>query len=289
MYVRCRPHPFLAGHVDYYWFASEAQTDERVQIVPSGTLEIVINLHGNETRIYDRFDPTRIERYSGAVVSGAQSRYFVIEVPAHAATVGIHFRPGGASAVLGVPPGTLTDEHANLETIWGARAVELRERLCAAGNVAQRFQILDGELLRRLSPTAKPRDEVQYAIRSLLGKSVRVERVADDVDLSHRRLIEIFAAEVGVKPKVFGRIGRFQRALSLAKRDPMVDWPQLALNCGYFDQAHLIREFVSLAGLAPTELLKRSAAVEGHHAALAGQRGSNLSKTRATRAATFGR
>jgi AraC-like DNA-binding protein len=113
---------------------------------------------------------------------------------------------------------------------------------------------------------------VQFALRQLLKTNARVERVAADVDLSHRRLIEIFAAEVGVSPKVFNRVGRFQRALNLAKQGESADWTQLALMCGYFDQSHLIREFGSLSGLSPTELLERSAAMEGHHAALAARR-----------------
>ena len=287
MYLRRRPHPSLARHIDYYWFASGAPTQAKVQIVPSGTLEIVFNLEGDETRICDRADPMRIARYSGAVVSGAQSSYFVIDVQPRASIIGVHFRPGGASALLGVPPGALTDEHANLEAIWGMRASELRERLCAARDVAWSFRILDSALRRRLSSTARPRGEVSFALRALMRTNARVERVAKDVELSHRRLIEIFAAEVGVAPKVFGRIGRFQRALTLAKREARLDWPQLALSCGYFDQPHLIREFVSLSGLAPTELLQRSAAVEGHHAALRSPLGSNLSNTRAGNAATL--
>lgn len=287
MYVRRRPHPSLAGHVDYYWYASDAPTPERVQIVPSGTLEVVINLREDETRICDRPDPTRLTHYSGAVVSGAQSRYFVIDVKAHASIIGIHFKPGGAFPLLGVPPGALTDEHANLEAIWGARARELRECLCAANDADQRFAILDADLLRRIDTAARPREEVRFALRRLFRTNARVERVAAEVELSHRRLIELFAAQVGVAPKVFGRIGRFQRAFSLAKNEVTLDWPQIALRCGYFDQPHLIREFVSLSGLSPMELLQRSAVMEGHHAALAGRRGSNLSNTRAESLATL--
>ena len=287
MYLRRWPHPSLAAHVDYYWHASDAPTHEKVQIVPSGTLEIVVNLRENEIRICDRSDLDKIALYSGAVVSGVQSRFCVIDVQARASIIGVHFRPGGAFALLGVPPGALTNEHANLETIWGARAIELRERLCSAGDVSERFRILDSELRRRLSSAAQLRAEVTFALGILLRTNARVERVAEDVELSHRRLIEIFAAEVGVAPKVFGRIGRFQRAVRMAKREGNLDWSQLALSCGYFDQPHLIREFVTLSGLSPTELLERSAVVEGHHAALA--RGSNLSNTRAKSVATLGR
>src|SRR5712671_3001174 len=96
MYLRRRPHPSLAGHVDYYWSVSAAPATARVQIVPSGTLDVVVNLHDDEIRICDRDDPARLAHYSGAVISGAQSRYFVVDMRAHAAIVGVHFTPGGA-------------------------------------------------------------------------------------------------------------------------------------------------------------------------------------------------
>lgn len=273
MYFRSRPHPALADHVNYYWHVSDAPKQERVHIVPSGTLEIVVNLHDDEIRIHDPSDPTRLTRYSGAVVSGAQGRYFVIDVPAHASIVGVHFRPGGAYAFLDGSAGTLSDAHANLQAIWGARANEVREHLAAVNDPQARFRILDDELLRRLQSAARPREEVRFALRRLITSNARVERVAADIDLSHRRLIDIFATEVGVTPKVFSRVRRFQRALTLAKQGAPPDWTQLALRCGYYDQPHLIRDFVSLSGLPPKELLRRSAGMQGHHAVLAGQRG----------------
>jgi AraC-like DNA-binding protein len=271
MYFRRSPHQSLAAHVDYYWYASDAPRPERVHVVPSGTLEIVFNLRDNEFRISDPSDPAKFVCHSGAVVSGAQARYFAIEVPAHASTIGVHFRPGGAFALLGVPPGALTDEHANLDAVWGVRATEIHERLCSARNLEARFRILDRALTERLA--TQPRDEVMFALARLLRTNARVDRVASEVDLSHRRFIEVFSAEVGVGPKIFSRVGRFQRALALAQREPSPQWSELALQCGYSDQPHLIREFVSLAGLAPRDLLERSAAVEGHHAALAAERG----------------
>src|SRR5262245_9390369 len=131
MYLRRQPHPSLAGLVNYYWFASDAPRPERVHVMPSGTLEIVFNLRDNEFRISDPSDPAKFVSHSGAVVSGAQARYFTIDVPARSSAIGVHFRPGGAFALLGVPPGALSDEHANLDAVWGMRATELHERLCS--------------------------------------------------------------------------------------------------------------------------------------------------------------
>jgi AraC-like DNA-binding protein len=267
-----RPHPSLAAYVDYYWRLSDAPKHDREHVAPSGTLEIVFNLHEDAIWILDPSDPERVARYSGAVVSGAHRGYFVIDTRAHAAIIGVHFRPGGAAPLLGVPPALLADRHADLEAIWGARAAELRDRLCAAGDVDEQFRILDGALMRRLDSEVRPRADVQVAMRRLVRANVQVGDVAAELAMSRRRLIEIFAAEVGVTPKVFSRIRRFKRAAALAKRSASPDWAQLAQACGYADQSHLVREFVSLSGLSPTALLRCSAGVKAHHAAAAGPR-----------------
>jgi AraC-like DNA-binding protein len=87
--------------------------------------------------------------------------------------------------------------------------------------------------------------------------------------LSHRRLIQVFTAEVGMTPKLFGRIQRFQRALHAAQAVDAPDWAGLALGGKYCDQAHLIRDFVAFSGLSPTELSRRgSVAVKANHVAV---------------------
>jgi AraC-like DNA-binding protein len=267
-----RPSPPLEDYVGYYWYLSDFPGHEREHIVPSGTLEIVFNLLEDEIRVYDPSDSRRFTRYRGALVSGAYRSHFVIDTRAHGAIFGIHFKAGGASALLGVPPGSLADSHVNLEAIWGACAAELRERLCAARDLPDRCRILDGALMRRLGSAVRQREEVKFALRRLRRADARIGEVAAEVDLSHRRLIELFTEEVGVTPKVFSRVQRFQRTLTLARQSgASPDWAQTALACGYFDQSHLVREFVALSGLSPTELVRSRADVKDNHAAVDGR------------------
>ena len=95
---------------------------------------------------------------------------------------------------------------------------------------------------------------------------MRVRDVARRVGLSQRRFIRVFAAEVGLTPKLYGRVRRFQRALALVRGVPAPDWAQLAVECGYFDQSHLIRDFRAFAGLTPEEYLRhRSEQVLHNH------------------------
>lgn len=275
------PAPPLSDHVEYLWSLSDAPTHDRERIVPSGTLELVINLNEDELRIYDPVAPERSRRFSGAVVSGAYRGFFVIDTREHASVIGAHFKPGGALPFLGLPPGALCDTHVDLEALWGARARRLRERLCSAHTVPLRFLILEEALLaaRRVRQC---REAVRFAI-DRLGGGQSVGDVASELGLSRRRFIEVFTADVGMTPKVFGRVQRFQRALSLVREISPPDWSRLALECGYFDQSHMIRDFVAFSGFPPAELVRReSDDVKDHHIALPRTEGSNSSNTRAS-------
>src|SRR5690349_10663685 len=95
--------PPLDAYIDRLWLLSDSPSHAHERVVPSGTLELVINLVEDEIRIYDPLDSTQVKRYSGAVVSGAFSRFFGVDTREHASILGVHFKPGGALPFLGVP------------------------------------------------------------------------------------------------------------------------------------------------------------------------------------------
>ena len=98
----------------------------------------------------------------------------------------------------------------------------------------------------------------------------RVRDVARRVGLSQRRFIQVFAAEVGMTPKLYSRVQRFQRARALARKTAP-DWAGIAADCGYFDQSHLIRDFLAFSGLSPADYLRqRSERVLPNHLPAAG-------------------
>jgi AraC-like DNA-binding protein len=232
------------------------------RVVPTGTLELAVSLAEDRGRIYD--SAGREQRLSGvAAVSGAYRRPFSFDTREKASLVGVHFRSGCAGVVLGVPPGELTDRHVDLEALWGRRARELHERLCAATTTDQRFAILEAELASRLDGR-HVHPVVTRALDVLAQPQVRVGDIAKSAGFSPRRLIELFTAHVGLTPKRFGRIVRFQRATALA-RSAALDWTRVAHECGYYDQAHLIRDFRELADLTPSDLMRASAHPQERH------------------------
>lgn len=255
-----KPKPPLSKFVDNLWQYKGYEPEQKTgRILPTGTLELVINLRKNELLFYDAERRENCSRFSGAIVSGAHGRGLVPDTSEEPCIVGVHFKPGGAFPFLGLPANDLADTHVDLETLWGGSADRLRERLCEAGTSAERFQLLQEALLNRLCYGVEQHYAVSAALeifwKNQAGLTVR--DAAKYLGLSQRRFIQVFKTEVGMTPKLFSRIQRFQQTRTLIQQDPSPNWAALAVDLGYFDQSHLIREFLEFSGLSPTDYLYR--------------------------------
>lgn len=271
-YVCWTPSRPLSDFVERLWLFSDAPGHLKERIVPSGTIELVINLHENELRIYDLLGH-RCRRLSGAVVSGAYRQSFVIDTQEHASIIGVHFKPGGAFSFLGVEASELADIHVDLEALWGGSSIELRERLCVAKTPAERFSLLEKALAAHLFRPLERHYAVRFALDTFgrADPDLAVRDVARDAGLSQRRFIQLFAREVGMSPKLFCRVRRFQQALETVRQAAVPDWARLAVDCGYYDQSHLIHDFRFFANLCPTEYTRqRSERVMQNHLPLVG-------------------
>jgi AraC-like DNA-binding protein len=274
------PRAPLCEFVSDFWLYENYEGEhQRELILPSGTFEIVFNLQEDELRIYSPAGPRHCRRFAGAVVSGPYSGSFMSDAAEERAILGVHFRPGGAAAILGIPASKFRDLHVDLSAVWGPAASTLRERLCALKEPADRFSLLEQVFMQRLAANPNGHGAVRVALDVLMRThgQAKTRDIARAVDLSQRRFIELFASEVGLTPKLFGRIRRFQHAADTAQGKNRTEWAQLAIECGYFDQSHLIRDFVAFAGVSPDDYRRRLEQLDRagihtkrHHLPLAG-------------------
>ena len=273
------PAPPLSDFIEDFWlYEGYTPRHLRERILPSGTVELVINLRDDELRIYDRVRRGVCERFSGAIVSGTYDRFFVIDTAEEASLLGVHFRTGGAFPFFGLPVSELVNTHVDLEMLWGRSGRELRERLCNATRPTDKFRVLEATLSARLAGASMHGDALQFALETLSREAVTtVHDVTQRVGLSHRRFIEVFKADVGLTPKLFQRVKRFQRVVAHIQRAPAPEWSRLAVDCGFFDQSHLIRDFVEFSGFSPAdfadhlhELQRRGVHLKRHHLPLTG-------------------
>jgi AraC-like DNA-binding protein len=256
-HVTIAPPGPLAEFIGRFWYSSDAPPHQKVRVVPNGTMELVFNLEEDELGIYDTEQPGSYKSFSGAFFSGAYARPLFVDTREH--VIGVHFKPGGAFRFLGIPASELTDIHVDLDTLWGRSSQELREQLCAAANPARRFRVLEKALVARLENTLEEHRAVRAALDIFERDAgeARTRDLAGQLGLSQRHFIKVFSSQVGVTPKLFGRVQRFQRAADLTRRSSTPHWADIAAACGYFDQSHLIHDFQTFSGLSPTEFYRQ--------------------------------
>jgi AraC-like DNA-binding protein len=252
IYRHYTPRAPLSDYVELLWlFEQPAPSHASERVLPTGTTELVINLGGGD-RSFD------------AVVAGPHSRYFTLETTRPSTVVGAHFKPGGVFAFLGLPVDELHNRHVPLEALWGGRVGELRERLLAIDGPEARLLFLERLLLGQLDHERTSHAAVGHALSAFRTGRRRIGDVVDETGLSARRFIRLFGDEVGLTPKAFCRIRRFQRAVERLHGATVVDWADTAIACGYYDQAHMIHDFRAFAGLNPTAYLARRAVHMNH-------------------------
>jgi len=250
-----KPRPPLSEFVDSFWFwKTDDPSHAKARRLPTGCMEFVINLGEDPLRVYDARDIGDFQQFSGALICGAHSRSSISN--SSQAAIGVHFKPGGAFPFLDSAASELRDLHVSLDAVWGRAAGQMRERLLEAQTPQAMFGILERALLTNAFRPLARRPAVAAALEGLASApQKKVSEIGKQTGLSQRRFIQLFSEEVGLTPKIFSRIQRFQTALRLVGQAGAVNWADIASACGYFDQAHFIHDFQAFCGLNPSVYL----------------------------------
>ncbi|HET9281640.1 MAG TPA: helix-turn-helix transcriptional regulator [Candidatus Angelobacter sp.] len=250
------PQPPLSNFVDLFWFYDSYSPGphRKERLMPTGSVELVINLKDNEERIYDRENLDKYTRLPGALLCGPHSSFFVIDTAQQASVIGVHFKPGGAFPFFKMPAGELHNLHISLEDLWGHEAGLLRERLLEAPTPQKKLQVLEARLLEQAFKPLERHRAVDCALGLFrnIHTAPAMAELADEIGISSRRFIELFSNEVGLTPKLFARVRRFQQVLQQIRTGEDFSWVDIAAGCGYFDQAHFIHDFKEFSGINPT-------------------------------------
>jgi AraC-like DNA-binding protein len=243
------PVPALRPFVKRLWASDGRESRSpgaREHILPTGLMHVAVRLSPEPIALWDGSERRELGH---AVIGGARSGYCVKDVSAPSVAVGAQLNPGAASLLFGSPADELAERHTPLDDVWGAEAGVLRDRLGEEASLARRLDILEAVLLARLPRVRGVHPAVAEALSTIADRPIAylVERSG----YSHRAFIDLFRRSVGLPPKVFARVARFQRVADrLAHRRP-ASLADAALEAGYSDQAHLSREFAALAGVSP--------------------------------------
>jgi AraC-like DNA-binding protein len=268
---------YVAGYTGY---RQRGLPPARHRGLPSPYLTLIFTLDEPLT-IEAHPDPGQPPGEFSTLLGGLHSVPALITHAGAQSGIQVALRPLGARALLGLPAGELAELDLPAEAVLGGVCAELRDRVRAAAGWPERFAVLDEILLRRAGlrraglrsaglrsaglgwagPSLGVAPEVSWAWRQLLreGGALRVSELAAGTGWSGRHLTSRFRAEIGLTPKAAARVIRFDRARKRLVRKLTTGGDyllaDLAADCGYFDQAHLAREFRALAGCPPSQWL----------------------------------
>ncbi|WP_328442034.1 helix-turn-helix transcriptional regulator [Streptomyces sp. NBC_00444] len=224
--------------------------------LPSRHMTFVVSI-GDDIDVVAQTDPAQSPRRYGCVLSGLQASAALISHGGDQEGVAVELTPLGSRALFGMPPGELWNVSVELADVVGAVGRELWELLQDTAGWEERFAVCDA-VLGRLAGDGGPAPELRFAWEAVVasGGEVSVRDLADETGWSRQHLARRFRGEFGLTPKLAARVVRFERARQMLRLSPpFVSIAQVAAVCGYYDQAHLNRDFAALAGCTPTELL----------------------------------
>ncbi len=257
--IRRAPGPALRPFVKVLW-ASDATDDAartgiaRERVLPTGGMHVVLRI-SEPLRIFDGPEDAIGRVVGPAIIGGARSSAYVRDISRAAISVGAQLHPGVSSMVLGVPAGELSERHTSLEDVWGPAAREALERVAEASTAERRLELFEAILTARLPRVRSVHPAVAAALaRYASAPDVEVREVAREAGYSDRRFLDVFRDAIGLTPKVYSRVLRFQHALARL-RSPRARAIEVALDAGYSDQPHFNREFRAIAGVSPGRYL----------------------------------
>ena len=243
VYRELPPGPLLAPWVECYWSIRAADAPGIPnRVLPDGCADLIVGLAG----------------LPGPAAVGTMRTAAVYPLAGPVDLFGIRFRPGGGLPFLGASLGELTDRRVPLGDLWGSSAGALAD-VMEQGSLRARASHAEQVLVARLAAARHRDDELgrhAVALFRLARGGVGVRETAAALGVGERRLERAFARAVGVGPKALARVLRFRRVVRAIQRAGAtgvpVRWVALALEAGYADQPHFVREFRALAGVTPS-------------------------------------
>jgi len=239
VYREYHPSLSLSPYISCYWtlHSACANPDFLYHAVPDACVDIFINF----------------ARYDHCLLVGIASKAVSAPVDAGCDYFGVRFLPGQIGAFFLLPAAEIHDRAIDFRDLAGGEFAETEKRLIAARSLSERILLIESFLFRRLAGRFCPCDDrFQKTLVNIYthGGMKSVKELSDDASLSTRQLDRLFSTNLGLRPKMFSRIIRFQNTLRFILSSPR-RLTDAALDCGYYDQSHFINEFARIYGKKP--------------------------------------
>lgn len=253
------PDPSLDPHIELIFHYKDFVPDHSVErVVPTGHLFLIFELDGIPRKTFYNETRKPKETFTKAWISGMQTGCITISAHEQSEMFVIQFKPAGAYPFLHIPVSKLNDKILQAEEIVGEEILTLREHLLSKETSDEKFELADEWLKTRFDETKEPPNELLMALSGLQQEPVsHLSRIVEEYPNTQKHLIDQFKRYVGLTPKIYQRILRFNEILQKIRDKEQVTWAEIAYRCNYSDQSHFIKEFSHFSGFSPQEFIDR--------------------------------
>jgi AraC-like DNA-binding protein len=258
LYLERTLAPPLSEFVRVLWYArGQTVAHSRERVLPTGRVQVILNLARDF--LLDCPEGEADRRMPPALVIGARSAYEIVDTSDMADLIGVVFEPGGFGLFAADAVDLFSNRSVDLEAIWGSPVRSLRDRMRELPTPELKLRCLEHFLgewiaprLTRHGPLRPP--EVTFALQAFERTPgfATVRDVAKQTGWSERRFSQAFRESIGLSPKVWCRVQRFQRAVQQLHAGGEVRWAELVIDCGFYDQSHFANEFKAFSGIDAT-------------------------------------
>ncbi len=245
------PSAWLAPYVKHYWFMTTHNAEQASQrIIPTGMICLIFH-RGART-----FSSSENRQQPQAFVGGLGNAYADLSYFGRVNMISVEFKPAGAKAFFNIPMIELKGQSVSINDLSDLQLTELEDRLADTTDPRSCVFLIEQFLHKRFyRQAAYNLKRINAVMQSIYNGQQRIDLLAQTACLGYKQFKRVFAEYVGANPKDYLRVVRFQRALYVLQTRKVTNLTQLTYECGFYDQAHLIKEFKQFSGYTPTEYL----------------------------------
>ncbi len=249
----------LSGDIESIFHFKGFMPDHSIErVVPTGHLFLLFELDGMTRHTFDNNTLEPHATYQEAWLSGMHRHYISISAHQDSEMFVVQFKANGAHPFLHQSVEQFNETIVAAESVFGDSVLHLRQQLLTADTPADKFQLAEKWLLARYDESKAAPVELVSLVQQLQTEPVvKYQDIIDQYPNTQKHLIDQFKKYIGLTPKYYQRILRFNDILSTIQQQQLINWPDVALQCGYSDQSHFIKEFRHFSGFNPTEYFQQ--------------------------------
>ena len=223
------------------------------KLLPDTNSQLIIELDGNSRTVKNKQADDFV--FQNSWISGVQTKPVVYKSEKKARTIVIQFKECGLYRLTGIPSSEFKDYFVESTLVFGSTIINLRELLLEQKNVDSLFKILNKFMIKKINTYAFDPNIIQFFKMSLLERAQSLKEFTKSLGLSQKHFIDLFKKNVGLAPKSYQRLCRFNKTLTILNSELNKDFSDLAYLCNYYDQPHFINEFKGFTGYSPYQYL----------------------------------